>query len=296
MTSMNCPTRSLTPKTSIDLKSKLLLFWLVLSSFYSHLHAQKSGQECFPTFDERRTVYDIAGILDETQSRAMESKLQEVAKTSSNEIAVVIVPSLCGMEKAQFATELGIAWKLGQAKEDNGIVVLIKPKMGAEKGEFFIAVGRGLEAVIPDATVYLIGQNEMIPAFKQGDMNSGINKALDILISLAKKEYDSAAYANRYKKGGKSPKSGFGFVGLIIGVVLLILLFKFRQVRRYSLVNDIPFWVAWSLFNSRSQHHGGFWNGFTGGGGGGGFNNDGGGFGGFGGGGDFGGGGAGGDW
>jgi uncharacterized protein len=277
---------------------KYTSFFLVLVFSYLPLFnlAQKAGQECFPVFDDSQTVYDVANILDASQERQIAIKLEEVAKSSSNEIALVIVPSLCGMEKAQFATELGHEWKLGQAQEDNGIVFLIKPKSPGEKGEFFIAIGRGLEAIIPDATVHLIGQNEIIPAFKQGDMNGGINKALDVLIALAKKEYDSNSYASRYKKGGKKNGSPLGFIGIIIAVIILIFVFKYRQVRRYSLVNDIPFWVAWSLFNTRSNHHGGFWNGFTGGGGGGFNGGGGGGFGGFGGGGDFGGGGAGGDW
>lgn len=260
--------------------------------------AQKAGQECFPPFSDRQTVYDVANVLNSQQEQQMENKLRNLAIQSSNEIAVVIVPSLCGMEKAQFATELGHEWKIGQAKEDNGIIVLVKPKTAGEKGEFFIAIGRGLEGAIPDATAYLIGQNEMLPSFKQGDMYTGIDKALDVLISLATKEYDSAAYSDRYKKGGKSGKSGFGFIGLILAVILLVIIFKVRQVRRYALVNDITFWAAWALFNSRTHTHGGYWNDFSGGGGsgGGGWDSGGGGFGGFGGGGDFGGGGAGGDW
>jgi uncharacterized protein len=285
-------------KTSIDLKKFALTLSLVWAMLLQIASGQKAGQECFPEFSDKKTVYDVAGVLDDAQERQLEQKLRNTAIQSSNEIAVVIVPSLCGMEKAQFATELGHEWKIGQAKEDNGIIVLVKPKTAGEKGQFQIAVGRGLEGIIPDATAYAIGQNEMLPSFKQGDIYTGVDKALDVLISLATKEYDSEAYANRYKKGGRSGKTGFGFIGLILCVVIIVILFKVRQVRRYALVNDIAFWAAWALFNSRSNTHGGYWSDFSGGGGGGGGgwnsgDND---FGGFGGGGDFGGGGAGGDW
>jgi uncharacterized protein len=274
----------------------LTLVWTLLVQMG---YAQLAGQECFPPFSDRQTVYDVANVLSSQQEQQMEKKLQSLAINSSNEIAVVIVPSLCGMEKAQFAIELGHEWKIGQEYEDNGIIVLVKPKTSTEKGEFFIAVGRGLEGIIPDATAYEIGQNEMLPSFKQGDMYTGIDKALDVLIGLATKEFDSNGYANRYKKGGKKGGSAFGFVGLILAVIILIVLMKARQVRRYALVNDITFWAAWALFNSRNHTHGGYWNDFTGGGGSGGGGWDSGGgsdFGGFGGGGDFGGGGAGGDW
>ena len=72
---------------------------------------------------------------------------------------------------------------------------------------------------------------------------------------------------------------------------------KVSNVRRYSSLNNIPFWAAWALINAASARSRGRWSDFNGGSGGfgGGGSSGGGGFGGFGGG-SFGGGGAGGSW
>jgi uncharacterized protein len=166
------------------------------------------------------------------------------------------------------------------------MVILIKPKTTSEKGQAFIATGRGLEGIIPDGKIHLIWENEMIPAFKKNQYGLGIQNALKVLKSLAQQEYNFDTYAKKHKK--KEDKGGW--IGLIIfGLVFLFMIFG--KARGSARRNNIPFWTAFWLMNSGPR--GGYWDDFNGGGGsswGGG-----GGFGGFGGG-SSGGGGAGGSW
>ncbi|MFM7728072.1 MAG: TPM domain-containing protein, partial [Flavobacteriales bacterium] len=140
-----------------------------------HSSAQLAGQECFPK-KENKLVYDVADVLSSGEERELEQHIIRIADSTSNQITIVIVPDLCGMDKAQFAIELGELWGVGQTKEDNGIVMLIKPKTKTSKGEMFIAVGRGLEGVIPDITAKGIVDNECVPSFKQNDYYQGILK------------------------------------------------------------------------------------------------------------------------
>lgn len=217
-------------------------------------------------------------VLTPDQSDALEAKLDDFANSTSNQIAVVIIDSLYGNEPADFATELGQEWQIGQKKFDNGVVILIKPTVPRK---IFIAPGYGLEGAIPDATCEMIVQNEMIPEFKQGNYYTGIDKAVDVIMGLAKGEYNSSEYA---KKNGQSSKEvGFIFALLIILIVFLI---SRRGGKGGGFTIGGPGIFFW----------GGGLGGFGGGGGGSGFGGGGGGgFGGFGGGG-FGGGGAGGSW
>ncbi len=262
----------------------------------------KKGQECFPKRDKDKLVFDEANILNEAEEKNLEQKLELFAVNSSNEIFVVIVPDMCGMEKAQFAIELGELWGAGQKAEDNGVIVLVKPKTAESKGQTFIAIGRGLEAVIPDAQAFLIVNNEMLPRFINNDMFGGVDAATTVLMQLASGEYNIDTYRQKYEKKGS--ESG----GIMFLVILLVLLFflavKYFQVRQYSRLNHIGFWAAWTLLNAARSRQRGYWGDFnsgTGGfggfgGGGSGGSGGGGGFGDFGGGGSFGGGGAGGDW
>lgn len=278
------------------IRKTLFRFTLVILNLILALvgHAQLAGQECFPK-KENKLVYDAANILNDGEESMLESMLVSFADSSSNQITVVIVPDLCGMDKSQFAIELGELWGVGQAKEDNGIVMLVKPKTVESKGEIFIAVGRGLEGAIPDITTKQIIDNECIPSFKNEAYYKGIEAGAVVLMQLARGEYDSDAYASKHTKRKKKGGLGIALLGLLI--VAFVFIAKAAQTKRYAQTNQIGFWAAWALLNAASRSHRGYYNNFSSGRGGfGGFGGGGGGgFGGFGGGG-FGGGGAGGSW
>jgi len=91
-------------------------------------------------------------LLSAEEMAKLEKSLVAFSDSTSNQIVVVIVDDLQGLEPWQYATELGQAWGVGQAKEDNGVVILIKPTKEGIGRKTFIAVGYGLSAVIPDLT------------------------------------------------------------------------------------------------------------------------------------------------
>ena len=255
--------------------------------------AQLAGQECFPQ-KENKLVYDEANVLSPEEESNLETRLAAFADSTSNQITLVIVADLCDMEKAQFAIELGESWGVGQSKEDNGVVFLVKPKTPESKGEIFIAVGRGLEGAIPDITAKQITENECIPYFKKNAYYDGIRRGTDVLMELARGEYNSDEYAAKHTRSKRRGGAGIAIIALLI--IALVGFLKASQAKRYAQTNQISFWAAWALLNAASRSHRGYYSNFSSGRGGfGGFSGGGSGFGGFGGGG-FGGGGAGGSW
>jgi uncharacterized protein len=266
-------------------------FFLVL--VFLGLFSNIQAQDCFPQKDDRRLVYDGTGMLAANEVQLLEDSLQNLARTTGTQIVVVIVEDLCGFEPYAFATKLGESWGVGQAKQDNGIVFLIKPKQPNSKGEAFIAVGRGLHGTIPDAISYTIVENEFIPRAKQKKYFEGIAKSVQILSDLSRGKYPASEYAPEKKSniGGI-----LGAVVFFIIIAAVFLLFKVKSTRQYARSNNLGFWAAWALLASMNTRHSGYYNSFRGGSGGfGGGSGGGGGFGGFGGG-SFGGGGAGGSW
>lgn len=242
-----------------------------------------------------RLVNDFAGILNSNQVRQLEQKLVHFDDSSSSQIVVVIVKSLNGLTKEEFADRIGEKWGVGQKGKNNGVVVLVKPKYGNENGQARISIGYGLEGAIPDALGKRIVENEMIPYFKTGDYFTGIDKATSTLISLAKGEFTAA----QYKKG-----TGVNLVGILIPIIIIILILIFTKGnsgRHYtSGSKGTSIWTALWLASMMGNRGGqGSWGDFRSGGGSfggwGGGSGGGGGFGGFGGG-SFGGGGAGGSW
>jgi len=241
-----------------------------------------------------RLVNDFAGVLGKNATNQLEEYLVAFAHETSTQIVIVTVPDLQGHAVDDFAVRLAHDWGVGQAADDNGIVLLVKPRYENEKGQAFVAVGYGLEGAVPDATAKMIVENEMIPHFRNDDYYSGILAAINVLIDLTRGEYTSETYLNR--SGSKGSTRGALFI-LIFGAVMIISAFsKTKRAQESSIGHSLPFWVILSLMGSGSRRHSGHFGNFSSGGGsfgGGSFGS--GGFGGFGGGG-FGGGGAGGSW
>ncbi len=254
--------------------SKRILFILFLFSF-SLVRASDDNIPDPPS--PPRLVNDLVGILSARDASTLETKLANFNKQTSNQIAIVIVNDLGGNEISKYSFKLGRKWGIGQEKLRNGILIVIKPKTSSSRGQAFIATGKGLEGAIPDATCHQIEANELIPHFKQNDYYGGLNAATDVLMSLAKGEYDY----NTYSKQNAPDLTTIIFMFIFI---LIIFLSIFRRIRRVG---------------NRGYTMGGGWFPFIGGGGWGGDSSGGssggGGFGGFGGG-DFGGGGSGGSW
>jgi len=259
------------------------IFFLALLFFAGQLMAS----DIPPRPNPPRLVNDFAGVLTSQQAQNLEYQLRYFHDTTSNQIVVVTVKSLNGMDPSMFATELGEKWHVGQKKFDNGVVVLVKPKYGNSRGQAFIAVGYGLESVIPDATAKKIIEYEMIPSFKQGDYYNGIRKATATIMKLAAGEISAKGYNKAHES---SPL--VAFLPFLI-FILIFLLIRMSNARSYSVGKGTSFWTAFMLGSMLGgSSHSGSWNDFSGGSSGGGF---GGGFSGFGGG-SFGGGGAGGSW
>ena len=251
-----------------------LLVAILLLSFTGRISAQDIPERPSPA----RLVNDFAGILDQSQMQTLESKLVAYDDSTSTQIAVVIVKSLNGYDKADMAQKIGEKWGVGQKGKNNGVVILIKPKIDNERGEVTIQTGYGMEGVLPDITCKRIIENEMIPEFKKNDYFKAIDNAINAIILNARGEYN----ADKKEKEGST-----GFIIFVIVLVIIIIASvskkgKNNNNRHHSVGSSIPWWM---MMNS-GRSSGGGWSNFSSGGGS---------FGGFGGG-SFGGGGAGGSW
>jgi uncharacterized protein len=267
------------------LRTLLLLLFIGASAW----SVAADPDPCFPPKpkDENQLVFQFTKFLSPDQAHALDSKLVNFARETSNRIAIVAVDTLCGYPPSDFAFQLGQDWGFGKKGVDNGILILIKPNGPAGDRHVFIAVGYGLEGAIPDLIAKRVVDEELLPRFRNGDFYGGLDKATDVLMGMAKGEIDVKSYGEGDRSVPWLP------ILLFLGAFIFIIASKVGSTKRYARTNHLDFWAAWALLNAASNRHSDGWGGFTGGGGG--FGGGGGGFGGFGGGG-FGGGGAGGSW
>lgn len=138
--------------------------------------------------DPPRLVNDFAGLFTPSQREGLERTLVAFDDSTSNQIAVVTVLDLEGYDASEYATRIGLDWQVGSAKFDNGVVLLVKPRVGDSYGEVFIAVGYGLEGAIPDAYAKRIVNEQLIPHFRDNDYYGGVEAACEVLMGLASGE------------------------------------------------------------------------------------------------------------
>lgn len=230
-------------------------------------------------------VFSKQPFISKEQVQALEVKLSEFNDSTSNQIAIVVVDDLNGLTANEFATKLIHEWGIGQAKKDNGVVLLLSLGGGTGNRDYYIGVGYGLEGAIPDLMVKRVQERDLLPYLKSGQYYEALDRTTTTLMALAKGEYNDAVARN-----GENDFMGMFFILAFFGLMLFLLM---RAKKNGKIKDDDD-----DFFGGGGRGGGMFFppffpgGGFRGGGGGGG------GFGGFGGfgGGSSGGGGAGGKW
>jgi uncharacterized protein len=165
-------------------------------------------------------VTDLAGVLTPDQIASLDSKLQELERTDSTQIAVLIISSLEGGSLEDYSMRVAEAWKLGQKGRDNGALLLIALK----ERKMRIEVGYGLEANLTDARSNQVIRNEIAPRFRAGDFYGGIDAGLTGIIQTIHGVYQAAPESrNRFSRRGSG-----GWINLII--ILLFPLFWLLSV------------------------------------------------------------------
>ncbi|WP_264522367.1 TPM domain-containing protein [Flavobacterium sp. N1994] len=233
--------------------------------------------------DFQTSVYDYANLLSATEKTQLEEKLIRYSDSTSTQIVVATIESLKGEDIGILTPKWGHEWGVGQAKEDNGVFILV----AAKEHKIWISPGYGLEDRLTAGINGEIIRNIIIPEFKAGSYYNGLDKGADALFDVFKGKYKGE------RKQAKK-ESNFPIVPIIIiAIVIFIIIAKNRNNGggsggRGGGMDLVDIILLSSL--GRSSGGSGFGGGFGGG------SSGGGGFGGGFGGGGFSGGGAGGSW
>lgn len=157
-------------------------------------------------------VHDEANVLTANDKAMLEYILKSERDSTSNQIAVLIIPSLEGDDIDSYSNRVFNEWKLGQAKKDNGVLFLIS----IEDRMMRIEPGSGLEGVLTDAQSSRINRNQVAPHFRQGDYGNGVKAAVVAIIQSIKGEYTND---EPVKRRGKKPASWVSLLVLLIFII-----------------------------------------------------------------------------
>ena len=217
-------------------------------------------------------VVDAAGILSPQLVAALNQRLEGFERETSNQVLVATFPRIPdGYALEDFTQRTAEAWGVGQSKDDNGVVLFVFPRDRVTR----IEVGYGLEGVLPDIVTKRIIENELLPAFRAGDFNTGIGRGVNAILQATRGEYRGSGRTNA-DRGEEAPDSWLLFL-LFILVLLMIIAANRNVARRGTFYGPRGRRTVWI------PPMGGGWTGRGGGGGtfgGGGFSGGGGSFGG----------------
>ena len=130
-------------------------------------------------------VTDLAGLLSTEQAEQLNQLLLDYEAETSNQFALLIIPSLEGEVLESYSIEVASNWALGQADKDNGLLLLI----ALAERRLRIEVGYGLEGVLTDAFCGRVIDYTIVPYFKSQQYFEGISAGLLELIRQTGDEY-----------------------------------------------------------------------------------------------------------
>lgn len=202
-------------------------------------------------------VSDYTDTLSPNEISALNKKLADFEEQTTNQIAVLIIPSLEGDNLEDYSIRLADKWKIGQKGKDNGVILLIVKN----DRKIRIEVGYGLEAVLPDGLAGSIIRDEIAPLFRKAQFFAGINRGVDAIMKATSSAVDATTPKRR--------ESRTNYQALLFWLFIIFLSW-IPFIRRYR---------RWRWERSRGITHLGF-RAYSSSVGGGGFSGGGGGFGG----------------
>ncbi|GAB1856532.1 TPM domain-containing protein [Flavobacteriaceae bacterium MHTCC 0001] len=204
--SMQCSVFSIQSQFRHKLRSKIIYTLLLFLISFGTSFAQYDIPDK-PTKANPDAVYDYYNLLSPSQKNNLERKLIKYSDTTSTQIVVAIIASTKGENINYLGAKWGQKWGIGQAKEDNGILILL----ARDDRRIAINTGYGVEHLLTDAMSKRIIERDIIPYFKQNNYYGGLNRGADAIFEVMNGEYK-----------GTRPSNGGGFP---IGLVFLLLIF-----------------------------------------------------------------------
>ncbi len=160
-------------------------------------------------------VSDAAGVLSPQVVAALNARLEAFERETSNQVIVAIFPKIPeNFAFEDFTQRTAEAWGVGQDKDDNGVVLFVFPNDRRTR----IEVGYGLEGALPDIVAKRIIENELLPAFRTGDFNTGISRGVNAILQATRGEYRGSG-----RTDGETAEDADGTWLIFLLFVLLIL-------------------------------------------------------------------------
>lgn len=217
-------------------KFNLLIFFWAISLFAS---AQKyytvdqipnpkiAGQDYF--------VSNPDGILNNVET--INQLLVQLEQQTKIEFAIVAVKDFDkSQEDFEFAKAIFDNWRIGKAGSNNGLLLLIS----IDRKKYRFISGSGVEGLLPDVVLKQIGENYLVPAFKEQLYDEGVKNAINAIndkLTNPQSRAEVQSLISQEKQQSYGWK--FALISSVLLIVVFVIVFKIisRQVKNIQKVN-----------------------------------------------------------
>lgn len=169
---------------------------------------------------------DNAGMLTE-QTQNLVLKQQDYYRTTKPkpQIALVTIKSSQGQELNDYINDMYLTdkWNVGDAKRDNGVLILFAQNKG--QNNVFISTGEGAETYLTDAkTSDILNDNkDLLKSSDNAQVNKGLQQTFKAVVKVTNAHYKlKNQYGSDEYQEEKDDDSDPGVLG-VIGVFVLFL-------------------------------------------------------------------------
>ena len=189
-------------------------------------------------------VTDNAQILSDETRKAVTANLKAHEEKTTNQIAVLTVPTLDGVSIEEYAVTVFNTWKLGQKGKDNGVLLIVAPK----DRKLRIEVGYGLEGTMTDGIAGSIIRNAMTPFFKNNDYDRGIDEGVRAIINVLEGGQAPAETAKSGEEVKKSSALDLEVADISVTEKILFGAFIFGIIGLFTAVGILTPGMGWFLY------------------------------------------------
>ena len=178
---------------------------------------------------DTNAVADHADILSADTEDYINSVSTQLQEACGAQIGVYTLEDMIGNSTMEgVAYEVFNTWGLGDAEQDNGVLLLLAP-YEADGGDYYIMRGDGLESQLSYSTLNSILQDDLEPNWVKGDYDTGTQRAVSSIANRLCRVYgvslsDSSANAGSvsYDRGGADLMQWILILFAVILVIALI--------------------------------------------------------------------------
>ncbi|MBC7750722.1 MAG: TPM domain-containing protein [Candidatus Saccharibacteria bacterium] len=175
-------------------------------------------------------VLDQAGALSAADNQQLSDQLRAIHEAGRAQIGLILVKSTQGEPIFNYAGRVFTAWKLGDAKRDNGLLIVV----AVQDRKMQILTGYGLEGIIPDVVASRIIREQITPQFAAGNYAAGLSAGINHIDEILQQDPETAKAAADQMKAQQQyntqSQGGILSGNLILLLIVLVVIGQFTRM------------------------------------------------------------------